>query len=798
MTPIRLSAFLRLPVLTIIAAACLPAQVSFTIASNPTAQAFTVTGTGCSAGAYTAPATLNWTPGSSCTVTFATPQAAGTGTRYAFNAWQDSVMSNPRTIVVPALGTAFTYTASFNTQYLLTVLANPANGGTVSGGGWYDADSPANVSATPNAGYYFANWIPAISNNQVFVNGPMTLIANFAVLTSLPVPPSPYTVTLIANNATAGTGRALNNFGQVVGTATLANGTSAFLWAPAGANATNGTLTDLGGLNGSSTPYNAASGINDVGQVVGSSSPAQASPSVQPFLWTPTTSWATSGSMAAFLGSIGIGETALTINSFGQIAVPPSQLWTPLSPNGNTGTIYNFPSYSVKRINDFGQTIGDPTYIPHDAAYSVIATPSVPNGIPPLPATIGGRAYAINNYGAVVANHCYVTCTSGTLPTAFLWTPTTANQSRGTSTDIPLPAQSSMQPLALNLAEQVVGSLGRPNMDIPFLYSGATVYDLSAVSAQLSGGTAVAINDVGQIVINANGSVYLLTPQPPPSQAPAPVAANPQSGSGATQTMTFTFNDPRGWQDVGVVNVLMNNFIDGRSACYLAYSVPLSTLYLVNDAGQAGGPYAGSVTLGNSGTIQNSQCRVGLTSATGSGNTLLLTLAVTFTPSFAGDKIVYAAARDVAQNNSGWLPMGVWQVPGSPVGGSMNPASGVGLGPTSFAFGFAVMGIQNILINTALDGRHACYLAYVSSINTLYLVNDKGDALLPGQSMNSAGILSNSQCSVTWSGLTAGTLNLNIGFSPGFGPNLIFYQAARFVDETNNTGWLATGTWLTQ
>ena len=41
-------------------------------------------------------------------------------------------------------------------------------------------------------------------------------------------------------------------------------------------------------------------------------------------------------------------------------------------------------------------------------------------------------------------------------------------------------------------------------------------------------------------------------------------------------------------------------------------------------------------------------------------------------------------------------------------------------------------------------------------------------------------------------------LNLNIGFSPGFGPNLIFYQAARFVDETNNTGWLATGTWLTQ
>jgi hypothetical protein len=279
--------------------------------------------------------------------------------------------------------------------------------------------------------------------------------------------------------------------------------------------------------------------------------------------------------------------------------------------------------------------------------------------------------------------------------------------------------------------------------------------------------------------------------------------------------MVFTFGDPRGWQDLEVINILINNFIDARGACYLAYSVPSSTLYLVNDAGQAGGPFAGSVMLGDSSTISNGQCAVGLTSANGSGNKLTVTLAITFTTAFAGNKIVYLAARDSAQNNSGWLPLGLWQVPGAPQTSTtavvgMAPASGIGVGPTGYTFtfsdtrGFADLGVQNILVNTALDGRNACYLAYSRMLNWLYLVNDKGDALLQGSSMASSGSVSNSQCTVSW-GASAVTPNgnnlvlaLNIGFVPGFGPNVISYLAARDVSEANNSGWQAMGTWTVQ
>jgi len=120
-----------------------------------------------------------------------------------------------------------------------------------------------------------------------------------------------------------------------------------------------------------------------------------------------------------------------------------------------------------------------------------------------------------------------------------------------------------------------------------------------------------------------------------------PVAAGgtPASGSGGAQSFTFQFSDPSRYQNLGVVNVLINNFLDGRHACYLAYVVASTTLVLVDDAGDAGGPYAGSVALGSSGTIQNSQCAVGLTSALGSGATLTLVLNVTFKAGFGGNRI---------------------------------------------------------------------------------------------------------------------------------------------------------------
>jgi len=114
------------------------------------------------------------------------------------------------------------------------------------------------------------------------------------------------------------------------------------------------------------------------------------------------------------------------------------------------------------------------------------------------------------------------------------------------------------------------------------------------------------------------------------------------------------------------------------------------------------------------------------------------------------------------------------------------------------------LGVENILINNFIDGRHACYLAYARPLNVLYLVNDTGDALLPGQSLATSGSLSNSQCTVSWASAAAnaaGTnlaLTLTIAFNALFGGNRVFHLAARDTTEADNTGWQAMGTWLPQ
>ena len=108
--------------------------------------------------------------------------------------------------------------------------------------------------------------------------------------------------------------------------------------------------------------------------------------------------------------------------------------------------------------------------------------------------------------------------------------------------------------------------------------------------------------------------------------------------------------------------MLINNFLDGRQACYLAYSRPAGQIYLEKDDGS--GLLPGAV-LGSAGTLANSQCSVALatSSAVGNGNTLTLTLNLTFSGTFTGNRVIYAAARDATDaNNSGWQTMGSWSI----------------------------------------------------------------------------------------------------------------------------------------
>jgi len=119
-----------------------------------------------------------------------------------------------------------------------------------------------------------------------------------------------------------------------------------------------------------------------------------------------------------------------------------------------------------------------------------------------------------------------------------------------------------------------------------------------------------------------------------------------------------TLTDTLGAGNFGVVNVLVNNFVDGRKACYLAYVASSNSLFLVDDGGDAGGPFAGGIALNGSSTaIQNSQCLISAagSSAVANGNALTLTLNITFLPGFKGDQVVWVAGRDRADgNNTDW------------------------------------------------------------------------------------------------------------------------------------------------
>ncbi|HEY2013724.1 MAG TPA: hypothetical protein VGH38_09505, partial [Bryobacteraceae bacterium] len=131
---------------------------------------------------------------------------------------------------------------------------------------------------------------------------------------------------------------------------------------------------------------------------------------------------------------------------------------------------------------------------------------------------------------------------------------------------------------------------------------------------------------------------------------------------------TFTFTDTNGWQDIAVANVLINSALNAPGACYVAF-LPATgggTVYLVDDAGDPGGPFS-SMVLPSSGSVANSQCSIAATgsSTAASGNTLILTLAITFSGSFVGNQVIYAAARSNSQN-SNWQSIGSASIPESP------------------------------------------------------------------------------------------------------------------------------------
>ena len=142
--------------------------------------------------------------GETCTV------SAIASSGYTFNNWTEN-----GTVVSNNVSYTFTVNANRNLvanftlipvpTYTVSVSANPANGGSVSGGGTFEQGETCIVNAIANSGYTFNNWTEngtVVSSNAYYsfnVTANRNLVANF---TLIPVPT--YTVSVSASPANGG------------------------------------------------------------------------------------------------------------------------------------------------------------------------------------------------------------------------------------------------------------------------------------------------------------------------------------------------------------------------------------------------------------------------------------------------------------------------------------------------------------------------------------------------------------------------------------------------------------------
>jgi hypothetical protein len=237
------------------------------------------------------------------------------------------------------------------------------------------------------------------------------------------------------------------------------------------------------------------------------------------------------------------------------------------------------------------------------------------------------------------------------------------------------------------------------------------------------------------------------------------------------------------------------------------YDRAAATLSLRDDAGvwQAPSPFA----IG--GTQQNSQCSVNFpgSSASVSGQTLTLNVAMSFKVAYAGAKNIYAYASTNAGAITDWQQAGTWTVPSTMLSAdAVTPNSGSG-SAASFAAqfsdqkGVSDFGFVYLRFATGATGAtNVCMVRYEPATGKMSLRDDAGNWLTP-QTFAQGGTQQNSQCSIAFSTSSASangsslTLTVNVTFKAAYAGAKNIYSYASSLDGSF-TDWQLRGTWTVQ
>jgi hypothetical protein len=145
---------------------------------------------------------------------------------------------------------------------------------------------------------------------------------------------------------------------------------------------------------------------------------------------------------------------------------------------------------------------------------------------------------------------------------------------------------------------------------------------------------------------------------------PSAVSVTPSAGSGSNQTFVFRYSDHNGSGDLLSLYQLINTGFNGPGGCYFTYWHNTHLISLAVDSTGAwvtAAPGSGIILQGDSCAINT-----GLSSVVLSGNSIDLTVAITFTSKFAGPKTIYMQGYDKLGAPSALLTAGTYTVTSMP------------------------------------------------------------------------------------------------------------------------------------
>jgi hypothetical protein len=142
-----------------------------------------------------------------------------------------------------------------------------------------------------------------------------------------------------------------------------------------------------------------------------------------------------------------------------------------------------------------------------------------------------------------------------------------------------------------------------------------------------------------------------------PGAAPTVLGVNPGSGTGSSATFNVSATTAENPSEANRISLLVTSS-GVVNACYVEWLKSSGTIGLYNDGASA----VSTKTLGSSQTLQNSQCSVGISTVSVSGNVTTLTVQIQFKPSFTGAKATFVSGANPYGSRS-LQSTGTWTVP---------------------------------------------------------------------------------------------------------------------------------------